>query len=241
MTGNATIPAVRRTRSRLYVGLGFLIAAIVVVGFWPGYYRALLSRAPLGRPPVIHVHAAVFTGWLVLFAVQVGLAATGCIRAHLRLGQIGAWYGAGLIAVGLYTAVVRSAVLPVGERELLLWVTLVDMAVFSALFGAALWFRRTPPLHRRLMTAAAASLAIASIARMQYLPAPPARLFAILLLWSAPIVLAIAHDFRYTRRLHPVYVVTLVLFVFRLWSGLVVVDTPQWRGFTELVLARVGD
>jgi hypothetical protein len=241
MALTATVPIARRRKSFLHVGLSLLTAAIVLVGFWPEYYGSLLRNAAVDRPVVVHAHAVVFSGWLVLFVTQAVLAATGRIREHLRFGRIGAWYGAGLIVVGVYTAVVRSAVQPVGQREILLWVTLVDMAVFSAFFGAALWFRRKPQLHKRLMTAAAVSLVIASVARMTFLPGPPAGQFVRFLLWSAPVLIAIAHDARYTRRLHPVYVMALVMFAFRIWSPPVIAPTAQWTDLTARVLALVGE
>ena len=146
-----------------------------------------------------------------------------------------------MILVGVYTAVVRTAAQPDGQREILLWVTMVDMAIFTALFAAALWFRRKPQLHKRLMTAAAVSLAIASVARMDFLPGPPAGPFVRFFLWSAPILIAIAHDARHTRRLHPVYGIALVMFAFRIWSGPVVMVTPQWTEVTARVLALVSE
>ena len=76
-----------------------------------------------------------------------------------------------------------------------------------ALFGAALRFRRTPQMHKRLMTAAAVSLAIASVARLDFLPSPPARQFVALFLWSAPILIAIAHDLKQLKITGPLYCV----------------------------------
>ena len=234
-----TVP-ITRQRSFLHVGLSLLAAAIVLAGFWPGYYGSLLGSVPVDRPAIVHVHATIFTGWLALFTTQALLAATGRIRAHLRLGRIGAWYGGVLIVVGVYTALVRSAAQPAGEQEDLLLVTMLDMAMFSGFFAAALWFRRTPQLHKRLMTAAAVSLAIASVGRMDFFPGPPAGQFLRFLLWSAPVLIAMAHDARHIRKLHPVYVLALAAFAFRIWAPPVLGPTPQWAEFTARVVALVG-
>ena len=233
----ATVPIARRQKSWLHVGLSLLAAAIVLAGFWPDYYGSLFRNLPVDRPVIIHAHAAIFTGWLALFTTQAFLAATGRIRAHLRLGRIGAWYGGVLIVVGVYTALVRSAAQPGGEREVLLLVTLLDMANFSAFFAAALWFRRTPQLHKRLMTAAAVSLAIASVGRMDFFPGPPVGRFLRFLLWSTPVLIAMAHDARHIRRLHPVYVAALGAFAFRIWSLPFIAPTPLWAEFTARLLA----
>jgi hypothetical protein len=37
------------------------MALIAVVGFWPTFYGTLV-RLTLAQPPLIHVHATVFTG-----------------------------------------------------------------------------------------------------------------------------------------------------------------------------------
>jgi len=240
MTLTATVPIARRRKSLLHVGLSLLTAVIVLAGFWPSYYGLLLRNMPVDRPIIVHAHAVVFTGWLVLFLAQALLAATGRIHAHLLLGRIGAWYGAGLIALGVYTAVVRSAAQPVGGQEILLLVTLLDMMIFSAFFGAALWFRRKPQLHKRLMTAAAVSLAIASVARMQFLPPPPAGPVVRFLLWSTPVLIAMAFDARRAVKLHPVYVLALAMFALRIWGPPLIVATSPWAEFTARIVALAG-
>ena len=136
MASTTAVPYAARRKSVLHLGLSVLVAAIVLIGFWPGYYGSLAAGISVDRPVVVHVHAVVFTGWLVLYTAQATLAARGRIREHLRLGRIGGWYGGVLIAVGVYTAVVRSAAQPAGEREVLLWVTLLDMTLFSGFFVA---------------------------------------------------------------------------------------------------------
>ena len=57
-------PLVRRRR--FYVGTSVVMALIAVVGFWPTYFGPLV-RGTLSQPLLIHVHTAVFVGWLLLF------------------------------------------------------------------------------------------------------------------------------------------------------------------------------
>jgi hypothetical protein len=75
---------------------------IAVVGFWPTYFGPLM-RGTLAQPLLIHVHTAVFVGWLFLFLTQAVLAAVGQVTWHLRLGRFGIGYGVLLVIVGLVT------------------------------------------------------------------------------------------------------------------------------------------
>src|SRR5688500_19933235 len=78
----------RRRSHQFYIGLTLFLIATVVTGFWQSYFGTLLSGG-VTRPLVMHLHAAVFTGWMALLLVQVMLAATGRVRAHRRVGKVG--------------------------------------------------------------------------------------------------------------------------------------------------------
>ena len=89
---------------------------------------------------------------------------------------------------------------------------LLDMLVFAPLFAAAIYYRRKPELHKRLMIVATTSLLIAAVGRMPFLGTPRDPLL-LHLIWTAPILLAMAHDFWRQRSVHPVYVLGLVVLV----------------------------
>jgi hypothetical protein len=221
-------------RRPLYVALSALMALIAAVGFWPTYYGPLVGLT-LAQPPLIHVHAIVFTGWLALFSAQAVFAAIGRLRWHLRLGRVGIAYGVVLVLVGLTTGVWRAAALPRGgQAEGLLYVAFVDMLVFASFFGAAIRFRRRPDVHKRLMTIAATALLVAAVGRMSFLPAPRGGLAVMFLVWSSPVLLAVAHDWRHSRGVHPVYITGLVAFAFRVWSEPLALTSP-WTAFATFM------
>ena len=92
-----------------YIGLSMLVTAIAFVGFWPTYFGPLLAGT-VDKLPVIHLHAAVYVGWLVIFIAQVTFAATRRMDLHVRLGNIAIGYGVLVIVMGVTVAISMFAV-----------------------------------------------------------------------------------------------------------------------------------
>lgn len=97
-----------------YGGMALLLTAIVFAGFWPTYFDPLLSGDVPGHPQgmieiswPIHLHAAVFVGWMALLLAQAGLVARGKARTHMRFGQYGAAFGLLVILVGVFITFVQ--------------------------------------------------------------------------------------------------------------------------------------
>jgi hypothetical protein len=225
-------------RRPFYIGASLLMGLIAVVGFWPTYFGPLVT-GKIAQPLLIHVHATVFTGWLVLFFTQAALAATKQVTWHLRLGKIGIGYGVVLVVVGLITGVLRSSRLPLGgQAEGLLFAATADMIVFSGFFAAAISYRRKPQVHKRLMMVAANMLLIAAVARMTFIPPPPAGLPVFFAIWFLPLISAMAYDWRSQRRVHAVYVIGLGAFVVRILA-IVIDKTEVWGAITRAVVGLV--
>ena len=213
----ATAP---RVRSRFHVWLGLWMFAIVVIGFWPTYFSPLL-RGTLAIPTVVHAHALVFLGWMGLLMAQVIVAARGNIRLHRRIGRWGIAYGCVVIVIGLIVgpanAVIKfnSGVWTRDEAARSLLVTFGDMVSFAIWFGAAIWNRARPEVHKRLMVVATVVLLFAALARWTFVESGLARAG----IWLSPIFIGMVYDWITRRRVHPVYIIgsiTLFLFAFRL-------------------------
>ena len=222
-------------RRRFYIGVTLLMGIVVVTGFWATYFGPLV-RGTIAQPLLIHVHATVFAGWLALFLAQATLAATGHVAWHMKLGRWGIGYGILLIGVGLTTTVLRSAgqVIAGENGARLLYVGFFDMALFSIFFGAAIGFRRKPELHRRLMLVAATVLLVAAVGRIPFLRGGPSFVHLRLMVWSLPILLAIAYDFSKQRRFHPVYALGLAALIVRIYS-VPLSQTEAWSAVTRWV------
>jgi hypothetical protein len=208
-----------------FLVFSLLLTAIAITGFWSSYYGPVLAGQPTATA-LLHLHAAVFTGWLAILVAQATLAARGRITAHRRFGRFGVFWGLLLLVVGLWTAGARTAwraTQPGGFDDaaaFLVW-PLIDMIVFAAFFAAAVALRHRPQWHKRLMLVASTNLLVAPVGRL--LPAPPpsagelffANSFAThagyLVLWLAPLLLAAGHDLWRHGRVHPAYTIGLVV------------------------------
>ena len=225
---------VRRPRHAPYIALSGLMALMAVVGFWPGYFGPL-ALGTLVQPLLIHIHAIIFTGWLVLFFLQAYFAATRRIQLHLAVGRVGICYGVLLLIVGLTTGVVRAAARTDGFAEELLLAIFEDMLMFGGFFGVAIWYRKRPAIHRPAMVVAATSLLVAAVARMEFLPSETIRF----LIWSLPVLIALAVQFRQTRTVHPVYLVGLGIFAIRAVNIPFIAISAAWESFSQWMFRTV--
>ena len=214
--GAAVEPKPRPTRSvappawtrRFYIGITLVLIAMVIRGFWPSYFGLLLSGA-VTRPWIIHLHGALFTGWMVLLLGQVSLVASGRVRLHRRIGNVGIAYGALVLGIGLVVSFaapvlhVRAGEWTVDRAAGFMLLPLVDMVLFGGFFGAAIAYRGRPEIHKRLILAATVALAFAAVARMSF--ASP---LVFLVVWLSPIFAAMAFDMWSRRRVHVVHYIT---------------------------------
>lgn len=218
---------------RFYIGIGLLAALIAALGFWPTYFGPLLAGTA-EHPRVIHVHAAIFSGWIALFGAQVVFAASGHMALHRKLGAMGVWYGVVIIVVGVFTAFSQFADrIDAGrleEAQQRLLAPLTDMIVFPLFFGAAILYRRRPEIHKRLMLVATTTLLVAAALRMSFLGDPLPRPMR-LLIWFSPILLGMAYDLIARRSIHPVYIIGLAALYGLSLRGFLV-ETDGWLAFS---------
>lgn len=141
--------------------LFFWIAVAFIIVSFVGFARTYFLLPLIGGegPPVkfiTHIHALVMTLWVALFATQVYLVRSKNIKTHMRLGATGIGLGAVVIVVGIMTAIAAakygSASTPAEIPPLQFMIVPVgDIVVFAVLFAAALYYRKVPANHKRLM------------------------------------------------------------------------------------------
>jgi hypothetical protein len=234
-----TQPGRKRT---LFLALTALMYGFVLVGFWP-YWRALgASEQP--RPWIIHLHAAVFTGWMALLLAQVLLVRRRQLPLHRRLGQAGIYYGVVVFLLGVaVTAVAPASHVLNGEWTLDQAAGFViypagDMLLFGTLFGAAVAYRKRPETHKRLILLATVALMFAPVARWVGEAGP----WVLLAVWLSPALLAMAADWRRTRRVHAALLIGTAWLVV-VFARVAFESSPAWlaigRGFVLAVTPTV--
>jgi hypothetical protein len=231
---------------RFYASLAIGIAIVVIVGFAPTYWRPIVF-GPASLSPFVHLHAALFFGWAVLFALQARLAASGRIALHRRIGRFAAAWSLVAVVVGLRLALFTVA-RDVGRVDgtagaVMTVIPLSQVCMFALFVGLGLARRRQRAAHERCMTLAALVSVTPAFGRIGngLLGADAAALpLAVFVASTGLLVGVVGYDTRRHGRLHPVF----------LWGGAAVIliriaripfaMSDAWRAIAEAIARWVG-
>ena len=160
----------RRAERIFYTAMSVAILITVFAGFSRTFFmRPYFQTQPL--LPLLIAHGIIFSSWIVLFLTQTTLVATRRTRIHMRLGIAGGLLATLMIIIGVYTSLVRAkgpSPIPDVNPLAFLTIPLGDMLVFGILVGTALYFRRRPDTHKRLMLLATIAILPAAVARLPF-------------------------------------------------------------------------
>jgi len=213
-------------RQYFYFGMSLLIAVVVVYGFSHTIGRNLLHASPI-PPFVLTIHAIVFPGWVLFFILQTALVRTRNVPLHRTLGWFGLAFGIGIVVLGYITATGMDRFLLEQHRRktpAFLIIQLMDLVTFAIPFALAIYWRRRPEFHRRLMLIASCGLTDAAFGRLPWIP----------LLLSpggvdALIFLGILRDLIVDRRIHKVYLYAFpLLLLFQIFCVQTYLHTSPW-------------
>jgi hypothetical protein len=196
-----------------YFFMSLLTVAVVVYGFSFTVDKNLIHPT-VPRPWLLYVHAAVFSAWLAFFLLQSLLVRTRNVQWHRRIGWFGLGLGIAVVLVGVSTAIVMARfnrdLLHSTGAEMFMIVPLFDMVCFASTFGLAIYWRKKPEFHRRLILTATCALTAAGFGRF---PANilPKELFYLGV--DALILLGLLRDLLVNRQVHTVYRYALPAFI----------------------------
>src|SRR6476660_7333404 len=77
---------------------------VIFAGFARTYYLKAWTRTP-ALPPLVHVHAVLFTAWILFFLVQTKLVASNRVDLHRKLGVFGTLLAIAMIVEGSVAAI----------------------------------------------------------------------------------------------------------------------------------------
>jgi hypothetical protein len=214
-----------------YAGMSWLIAVVVFIGFARTYYLAGLFDAKPLPAAIVHVHGALFTGWIALLVVQSSLIGAGYSRLHRRLGIIGLGLAPLVVVLGVLVALEmleRFAPVHTVDSPLIFAVALSEITGFAGPVFFAFRLRRRPAYHKRLIVIATIAMTTAGFGRWPIaflLHQPlPAMLCAFTLLG-----IIVLFDLRSTGRLHPATVRGSAWVVAIELGGFAIGHTAAWH------------
>ena len=259
-------PAATGSRWRVdhwfYIGVALLMILLNVAAFGPSLVNPSGRLGPLTT--LVAAHAIVSFGFLLFFLAQVTLVATRRTAVHRRFGTVGGVLAAALIVVTYAMSIemlrrgydlsgdlqrleFSGQSLPpdalrdrAPDRGIGLALNVSQVVSFGILVGAAIWYRRRPDVHKRLML----------LAMLGVLTGPPfAHLFghwaplraivSIVQLPSTILLLAVSavHDRLTEGRVHRVSLwAPILLFVwFGVWVG-VIGPSPAWQALATRLI-----
>ena len=191
---------------RLFLKLAFGMAAVIVAGF---SVHLAMGRSTFASPLLVHAHAVVFMGWVVLFVLQATFATTGRMALHRVLGWLATGWMAAMLVLGtvVTVAMVRRGQTPFFFRpQQFLVFDPATLLTFIGLTGAAIALRRRTDWHRRLHVCGMAMLLGPGFGRL--LPMPLLVPFA----WEATLaasliapVIGMVSDIRRSGAAHPAW------------------------------------
>jgi hypothetical protein len=237
MTARADL---RHSERRLFLLVAVLFPLVVLAGFGRTYYLKPFFAAPPIPSALVHLHGLLMTAWILLFMTQVWLVSSRRVKIHQRLGIGGALLGAVMIPVGLVTAVAAakygSASTPPDIPPLVFMVVpFADMVVFAILFGAAIYYRRRPADHKRLILLTILSFLPPAIGRLPGVGAAgPLAFFGIPALLAITILII---DTRNNGRLNKVFLYGAVLLIASYPLRLMLGGTAMWLRFATWLTA----
>ena len=237
----ATAGTSRRLADRwFYVGVTSSVILLNLVSFGPSIIDPSARTVPLPLTSIDLAHVLVSVAWLLTFLVQVTLVATGRPAVHRRTGIVGVLLSAAFIVVTWFMLVegarrgfdLGGDLVPRG--------TTVDagtflgpahaLVPFGVFVAAAVWCRRRPAVHKRLMM----------LAMVTTTGAPVVHLIGHwqLAFLICPVLLSLLfiHDRRSQGRIHPVSLWGVVSFA---WTPLffnLIRPTSAWHAFADWIV-----
>lgn len=224
-----------------------LIWLVMISGFGLDMMRKA-QRGGLDYPLIVHAHAVVFVGWLVLLSVQLFLIRRGDYRLHKRLGLLALAWVPLMLILGPATAIQVEHLQfgkPFALPPAFMSTQFTNVIGSSVLILCGIALRADAAAHKRLMLMSTVALTEPGFSRMLHVP-----LVALFHSGFWPymvetyigslVLMAIlgGYDLVTRRRLHPAFVAAVAWCVCNELTATWLFYLPAWGRFTRHLLGH---
>ncbi len=218
----------RSSERKLFAAVAILFPLAVLIGFAPTYYlKFAFADTPLSL--LVHAHGLFMTAWIALFVTQVFLISSKRVKTHQRLGILGITLAPLLVVLGVMTGIAsaaRGGGVPRIPPLSFLIVPIGDVIVFAILFASAIYYRRKPANHKRLMLLTVLNFLPPALGRFpfEWASTPP-------FFYGVPDLLAIVLvilDTLHNRRLNKVFLAGALLMIASHPLRITLAGTDTW-------------
>jgi hypothetical protein len=234
---------VNRTIERVfYSGMAILLCVCVFIGFSPTYFQAGMMRAPLPSP-ILHIHGAVFTLWMLLFVVQAALISARRVTWHRSFGTFAFCLPPIMIVLGVIAAIDalhRGVKIGPLDPSVSSAIPLIGIVVFAIVIYASWRARRRPDAHKRLILIATMGLIAAAFGRFPWdrIGLPPAAGAATGL--GVLILILLIYELITIRRIHRSTMWAAPLVFASVALAVPIGMTPAWHAFAAFLNRTIG-
>ena len=226
-------PAIARRDRVFHTGMAVACLITAFIGFGPTFFfKPVHPSPPLSA--LLQVHGLAFTMWLVLLIVQSGLVRADRVDVHKRLGIFGAVLAVVVVGLGLAAAIdaARRGASADGMAPLAFMIfPLGQTLLFGAFAGLGLWKRRQPELHRRLILLTTICLMTPAISRIVDKRSVLASFLTLFF-----VAVAMTHDWKSRRRVHPIYIWGGVILLVSGPLRAVIGNSAAWQAFARWLI-----
>lgn len=201
-----TRPFAHRGEERFFLVMACIMSGVIFAGF---AFNLAMGRSTFAVPPIYHVHAFVFFGWVVIYLLQNWLVASGNGALHRRLGWVAAAWVPLMVVLGtvmIFVTMRRTGGPFFFDQNEFLFSNPLMLLCFAGLVTAAIVRRRRTDWHRRLMLVAFSILTGPGLGRLLPMPLliPHAWQIMTVVTMIFPVIGMIA-DRRRHGRIHPAW------------------------------------
>jgi hypothetical protein len=179
----------RQLDHRFYLGMALVMAFGVFAGFTRTYYARSYFHSP-AIPLWVHVHGAIFTGWMLFYILQCLLAMYGGMKLHRSLGIVGGLLASGVVIMGNAIAIRQArqgGSFPFPDSYSLLTISFGQMALFAVFIYLSLKMRRDGEAHKRFILMATQMFFFPAFGRLLHGISPVTLVLALCFYFAGPV------------------------------------------------------